>query len=119
MEKLIIVLLVVPLLLSPVKNDENVIRLTVDDINKIELKENRSTGYQWFYEIEDKEVIEVVEDYYKEPAIKGMKAGSSGIHHWKIKGIKKGKTKLRFILAREESYNKIEKERIYTVIVNK
>lgn len=68
---------------------------------KIELKENRSTGFTWHLDMEDNNLTKVHHDDYIEPETIPGKVGQSGIHYWYIKGVNKGETILSFKYYRD------------------
>ncbi|HKL12981.1 MAG TPA: protease inhibitor I42 family protein [Halanaerobiales bacterium] len=85
---------------------------------KIELKENRSTGYTWHLDIENNNIIIVHHDNYIEPQTEPLKAGQSGIHYWYIKGVNKGKTALTFKLYRDWEQEQIAEIKKYIIEVD-
>ncbi len=93
------------------------LKVKPDNLVKIELKENRSTGYTWHLEIEDNNIVKVHHDEFIEPKSEPQKAGQSGIHFWYIQGVNKGKTKLNFELYRDWNKEQIEENRQYIIEV--
>lgn len=115
MERIVILLLLLVMTMSI--NGEADIKLLIGEMEEIELRENRSTGYYWFYQIEDNHIVDIVEDYYQTPESDPLKAGFSGTRHFKLQGLKKGKTILRLFLARNEKDEDIKDEIIYLIEV--
>ncbi|SHH35446.1 stalk domain-containing protein [Tepidibacter thalassicus] len=68
--------------------------------NEIKLKENPTTGYVWHYDIENKDIVEVVFDSFK-GSEKSNICGMGGEHIWKLKGLKEGSTIIKFDLYRD------------------
>jgi len=99
----------------------NVLSETIEvkpkNLVKIELKENRSTGYSWHLEIENNNIAKVHHDNYIEPEINPNKAGASGIHYWYIKGCIPGVTKLTFKYYRDWDKQNIEEIKEYNIKV--
>lgn len=62
---------------------------------KIELPENPSTGYAWFYTLDDESIVEVTKDEYVEPKADTGVVGAAGTHIWEFKGLKEGKTVMK------------------------
>jgi len=93
------------------------IEVRTDNLIKIELKENRSTGFTWHLEIEDNNIVKVHHDNYIEPDTEPEKAGQSGIHYWYIKGINPGETKLNFKYYRDWDEDNIAEAREYIIKV--
>jgi len=84
---------------------------------KIELRENRSTGFTWHLEIEDNNIAKVHHDNYIEPDTESEKAGQSGIHYWYIKGVNQGETKLTFKYYRDWEKENVAEAREYIIKV--
>ena len=84
---------------------------------KIELRENRSTGFTWHLETEDNNIVKVHHDNYIEPDTEPEKAGQSGIHYWYIKGINPGETKLNFKYYRDWDEENVAEAREYIIKV--
>ena len=107
--------------------DQNTQTITLEhkdsdkNMDKIQLKENPTTGYTWKYDIKDKEMIQVVSDHYKQDELpEGAMCivGEGGIHTWEIKGLKEGVTTIKFSNQRGwegESSSVETKEFIVTV----
>ena len=91
----------------------------VNQKNKIELTGNPTTGYTWFYEIEDESVIrlEETEKYLG----KGNIVGAPSLFTYKILPLKQGETKVKFEYRRPweniEEYPPIEM-RFYKIFVD-
>lgn len=93
------------------------IEVRKDNLVKIKLRENRSTGFTWHLEIEDSNTAEVHHDNYIEPDTEPDKAGQSGIHYWYIKGLNQGKTKLTFKYYRDWDEKNVAEAREYIIEV--
>jgi predicted secreted protein len=93
------------------------IEVRAENLVKIELKENRSTGYSWHLEIENNNIAKVHHDNYIEPESNYDKAGESGIHYWYIKGCILGETKLTFKYYRDWDQQNIEEIKEYNIKV--
>lgn len=66
---------------------------------KVELEENATTGYRWFYEIADETVVQCVED----ETVEGDKdkAGAPGTRVFEFSGMKEGETTITFTYKRD------------------
>ncbi|SHJ92972.1 stalk domain-containing protein [Tepidibacter formicigenes] len=85
------------------ENNQTVI-LNKSNENEIKLKENPTTGYIWNYDIENKDIVEVVFDTFKSYSKENEEAnicGMGGEHVWKLKGLKEGTTIIKFNLYRD------------------
>ena len=117
MDKVIIILL---LLLTVCSTGGDVdFELELGEVHEIQLRENRSTGYIWFYQIEDNQIIEIVEDYFEAPESNPLKAGASGTRHIQFEGVSAGETSIRLFLARDENDEDIKEEVVYIIKVSK
>ena len=69
-------------------------QLTVNGIGIIELDENPTTGYKWYYEIKDSGILQLIDDTYIPP--KTGLVGAGGKHVWKFKAVDKGTANIIF-----------------------
>ena len=83
---------------------------------KLEFTGNPTTGYIWFFEIEDESIIQVEEtiNYLGEKKI----VGAPSLFMYKIKSLKPGITTLCFQYKRPWENNNPEKDIFYDVKVN-
>lgn len=79
------------------------------------LEENLTTGYSWHYKISDNSVVVIEGDKYIEPNSSLM--GASGSHSYTVKGVKTGKTEIRFEYYRNWEPENIQETIIYVIEV--
>ena len=79
---------------------------------------NGGVPYNWEYEIEDKSIVEFVKEYVIEDKNKGGLVGAPISTNYVFKGLKKGKTTIRFRYVSVID-GTIEKEEIIKVLVDK
>lgn len=91
----------------------------VGEKETIELEANRSTGYKWHYNIGNKGILEVVSDEYQEGKDKEGVIGAKGRRIVEIKGIKTGKTVIKFEYYREWESEQVEKTKEIRVEVKR
>ena len=84
--------------------------------NTIELKGNPTTGYSWFYEIEDESVISIEEDV-KYLGDKGM-VGAPSLFTYTVTARKSGSTKITFEYKRPWEVQPALETKIYEVSVD-
>ena len=89
----------------------------VGNFFSIKLEANRTMGYKWDYEIENKELLEIISDKYKKYERKEEKDGVGGERVFDIKGIKAGKTTIEFKFYQPWNEDEIAKTREYNVEV--
>ncbi|HHV60534.1 MAG TPA: protease inhibitor I42 family protein [Clostridiaceae bacterium] len=85
--------------------------LKKNDIAVVKLEENASTGYKWYYTIENENVLKLVSDNYYPPKDKKV-IGAPGVREFKFKAVGEGETSLVF-----ENYRSWEgsKERVQRI----
>lgn len=86
---------------------------------QIQLEENPTTGYSWHYSIKDNKKVEIISDNYSAHKHEASQLGVGGIHNWNIKGLKPGKTKIRFEYYQEWNPKGIGRSREYIISVLK
>ncbi len=96
---------------------KNRIVLAPGEVKTIKLKANRTTGYKWFYNIKDKDIVKVILDEYKEEPHREGVVGVGGERILNIKGLKKGTTTIKFEYYRKWNPEKIDKSKEFKVIV--
>ncbi|MGM0381236.1 MAG: protease inhibitor I42 family protein [bacterium] len=69
--------------------------LSVDEVDTIVLKTNKTTGYEWHYKIENENIVEIISDSYIRKS-KDQKMGAGGERVLKLKGLKGGTTAINF-----------------------
>ena len=84
--------------------------------NTIELKGNPTTGYSWFYEIEDDSVISIEEDV-KYLGSKGM-VGAPSLFTYTVTARKSGNTKITFEYKRPWETQPALETKVYKVSVD-
>lgn len=84
--------------------------------NTIELKGNPTTGYSWFYEIEDDSVISIEEDV-KYLGAKGM-VGAPSLFAYTVTARKVGTTKITFEYKRPWETQPALETKVYEVSVD-
>ena len=82
----------------------------------IELKGNPTTGYSWFYEIEDDSVISIEEDV-KYLGAKGM-VGAPSLFTYTVTARKSGSTKITFEYKRPWETQPALETKVYEVSVD-
>jgi len=75
---------------------------SVDNITTLELLENRTTGYQWYYTIKENDIIEVISDEYQPIETEEDIVGAGGIRIITLKGVTPGTTTINFEYYRTE-----------------
>lgn len=85
--------------------------LSPGEVITIKLDANRTTGYKWFYHIEDKDIIEVISDKYIEHEHRKDLVGVGGQRIFNIKGLKTGITTIKLEYYREWNPKKIDRTR--------
>ncbi len=73
-------------------NNESEFTLEVGDKIRIELCANPSTGYEWDYEITDKEIVMEEDHDYDEPD--SNLVGTSGTEFWTFEAVNPGNTEI-------------------------
>lgn len=86
-------------------------------IDYIILPENITTGFTWHYNIENKSIVQVVDNGYEEFEHEEGMVGVGGIHTWIIKPLKQGTTKIKFELYQDWLPNEVQKVKAYTIHV--
>lgn len=82
------------------------------------LKENPTTGYRWSYKIEDESVAVVEGDEYTTTNTNEGIAGASGVHAFRLSGLKEGQTTITFNYSRSwESVQPLKTE-VFSITVN-
>lgn len=94
------------------------IKISIDEIKEIKLVENRSKGYTWHCNIENKNIVQIVSDKYKAFEHKDDPDGIRGIHTWNFIGLQKGMTRVKFKLYEEISSDKVIKTKEYNILVS-
>ena len=82
----------------------------------IELKGNPTTGYSWFYEIEDDSVISIEEDV-KYLGVKGM-VGAPSLFTYTVTARESGSTKITFEYKRPWENQPALETKVYEVSVD-
>lgn len=91
------------------------IRLPVGGTDVIELEANRTTGYKWIYSIDNRDIIKVVSDEYREKEIEKGVVGAGGTRVLRIKGTQAGSADIRFQYVRPwESGERQEPKKVRT-----
>ncbi len=87
--------------LITINQDQNnkILKVKIDDLITIRLKENPSTGYRWKFGELDKKIIEIEGSEYIHPSNKGI--GSGGMRTFTFRAKSLGKTKVQLQLKRE------------------
>lgn len=83
----------------------------------IRLDANRTTGYKWFYTIRDRGIIDVVSDEYREDEHEERVLGAGGVRIIKIKGLRKGSTRIRLEYRRGWNPDDIDRTRLIRIRV--
>ncbi|MFW6025901.1 MAG: protease inhibitor I42 family protein [Candidatus Woesearchaeota archaeon] len=92
--------------------------IVVGETNTIELEANKTTGYEWHYNINNENIIKVKEDTYIEDEHKKGMTGVGGTRVITIEGIKKGETTIEFEYYRPSEPEKVEETRKVKVKVS-
>ena len=93
-----------------------------EDVQKIELESNPTTGYGWYYdfleESENRGKVNITETFKSDKPDDEMICGAGGTSIFEIKGERKGKVEIRFDYMRSRE-NKVPLETVnVTVHVN-
>jgi predicted secreted protein len=87
------------------------------DVKHIKLKANRTTGFKWFYTIDNKQIVEVVSDKYRQYEHKEKVLGTGGERVLSIKGISSGTARIRLKYQREWNPEEVAKTKVFEVKV--
>ncbi len=87
------------------------------EVKMIELKANRTTGFKWFYTIDNKQVVEVVSDKYRQYEHQEKVLGAGGERIVRIKGIQPGTARIRFEYYKEWNPERVAKTKAFEVKV--
>ncbi|MGM0367836.1 MAG: protease inhibitor I42 family protein [Actinomycetota bacterium] len=99
------------------KNNGESLNLEINDIVKIKLESNPSTGYSWVMSDKvDSTVISVTNTEYIESEESEEKLGAGGYEIFTLKSISKGKTPV--ILNYERSWEQAKPEKIFKVTIS-
>ena len=67
---------------------------------KVQLKSNSSTGYKWFYKIENEGVVKFISSEYKYANADSNLVGAPGATIFDFEGVGEGNTEIAFVYAR-------------------
>jgi len=96
---------------------ENIINIKTGEQFSINLEENASTGYKWYYNIADPSIVEFVKEYYQSQSTSTpIIVGAPTQHFWVFKGLKVGTTTITFTSRRGFSSEGV-KTVVYTINV--
>jgi len=87
------------------------------EVKPIKLKANRTTGFKWFYTIDNKHIVEVVSDKYRQYEHKEKVLGTGGERVLSIKGIRSGTARIRLKYQREWNPEEVAKAKLFEVKV--
>ncbi|MBN1412138.1 MAG: protease inhibitor I42 family protein [Spirochaetales bacterium] len=97
---------------------ETEIDINLNEIAEIELLENASTGYQWFYTIENPGIVVLDSEEIIQTTNDPLIAGAPHIHIWRFKGISEGSTGITYLYYRSwEGPDTAIDERVFTINV--
>lgn len=84
----------------------------------IELSSNPSTGYNWTYNISNKDIISIEEDY-DDSICEEKIVGCGGYNIYKIKALKKGETTITFTYSFPNKPKSKEQTAVYVITIDK
>ena len=99
------------------KQESTIKELKPGETACIKLDANRTTGYKWFYNIQDSDIIDVVSDKYKEKEHKQEAVGVGGKRILKIRALQKGSTSIKFKYYREWNPDEVAESKELTINV--
>lgn len=91
--------------------------MTNDEIKRISLIENPSTGYRWHISIENNDIIHKLAESSKEINKNENVIGSPIIRNWEFVAKKKGVSKINFSLYRTGNKENIKKKKTFIFVV--
>lgn len=94
-------------------------QITVGGTTTVELEANRTTGYEWHYDIDNENIIKVTTDNYEVDEHPEGMTGVGGTRRITIKGIKKGITTIRFEYYRSWTPEEVEETKEFKIKVGK
>lgn len=98
---------------------QNRIVLSPGEVQALELEANRTTGYTWSYTIQDKDIIKIVSDEYKEHDSKDNVLGGGGKRVLHIKALAEGTTVIHLRYYREWNPEDLAAERTVRIQVTR